>query len=125
MGFVEWREHDGVPYLYASYAVTDPAEAVEITRRAFELTMAEPAGSLVRTLTDVRGGLSAGWDRGGLKEAREQVRTISEHVRVRAAIVGVSGVMGALIRGMTAVSGGFTVVPCPTEEKALAYLMRE
>jgi hypothetical protein len=122
---VEWRDHEGVRYLYTSYAVSDPAEAVQVTHRAFELTMAEPAGSLVRSLVDVRGGLHGGWDRSGLKEAREQIRAMTDHLRLRVAIIGVSGVMGALIRGMTAVSGGYTVVPCPSEEKALAYLMRE
>lgn len=125
MGLCEWREHQGVPYLYTSYAITDPSHAGAIGDRQFELLMAEPAGSLVRLLVDTRGGLSGGWDREHLKRAREQGKQAVGHVRIRAAVLGVSGLLVPLIRGMSMIGGGMTLVPCPTEEKAFGYLMRD
>ena len=125
MGLCEWRDHHGVPYLYTSYAISDPAQARAVGDRQFELIMAEPAGSLVRLLVDARGGLAGGWDRDHLKRARDQGKVSSGHVRLRIAVLGVSGLLVPLIRGMSAIGGGMTLVPCPTEDKAFGFLMRD
>ena len=47
------------------------------------------------------------------------------HVRIRAAVLGVSGLLVPLIRGVSMLGGGLAMVPCPTEEKAFAYLTRD
>ena len=117
-----WQDHEGGRYLRVDY-VGDPAEDGGVNVHATYQILAEPAGSTVRVLYDVRRGLTGGWDRGELAEGKRLARLNKEHCDLRVAVVGARGPMVALLRGMSAVTG-YAVVACRDEASALEYLFR-
>jgi hypothetical protein len=119
----EWREHAGVRYIYANYSA-DPAESSPLTRAVTQMLLAEPAGSVVRVLVDLRRISLSGWPKDAMGEGKVLARQARDHCTVRLAVIGVRGPMAAVLRGTSFVVGT-PVVPCADEDRALAYLARD
>lgn len=120
----EWRQHDGVRYLFLCPGGRGAEHLADVLRGAHELMVPEPPG-LLRALFDNRplSGFLPGSAQ--LGEAKRVQRDVLREHSLRLAVVGVTGVSAAVVRGMSAMSGRVTMLPAPTPESALAFLARE
>ena len=117
----EWREKDGLRYLYVDYRGLKTVDRM-LTVLDEELALLKAEGPGARLLIHVDPG-----DRPPsqfLDAVKHAMREQLEPMQVRVAFVGISGIGRMVLRGLQLVGGGLGGLPFPDEEKALAYLAR-
>lgn len=116
MAGVCWREADGLRYLHVDYRGADATRMLEVARESVPELEAAPAGACV--LVDVT-------DAPIRREWLGLVKKVNHDVmgprRMRCAVLGVSGVKAAMLRGFNAASDVKTL-PFPSQTAALAWL---
>lgn len=117
----EWREQNGLRFLYADYRGADGAAQLCAVLEE-QVAMIEAEGPGVRLLIHVDGDHKPPTE--FLAAVKHAMRERMAPLGVRAAFVGISGVGRLVLRGLQLVGGGFGVLPFDTVEKAVEYLRR-
>jgi hypothetical protein len=120
----EWREHDGVPYLFLCPAGPGREQLAELIHDLSVLLREEPPG-LVRLLIDLRPLGRYVPAPGELAEYKRIQREMLQTHTFRSGLVGVSGINAAVMRGMSAMSGRITLLGVPTLERGIEFVARD
>jgi hypothetical protein len=119
----EWRERQGLRYLYADYrGARTLDQMMAVLGEQLDLLAAEGPGSRLLIHVDAGDGPPPSQFLDAVKHAtREQLEPLS----VRVAFVGISGFGRIVLRGLQLVGGGGVPGPAfPDENRALDYLAR-
>ena len=117
MAVVEWREHEGMPYLMCDYSGTDEAALLEIMQvGTAAAAAAEPGLAMLVDVTDTP------FSTRFLREVKVASAQVLGPQRAVIAIFGLSGMQATMLRGFNTVGGGAKAVPFRDEASALRWL---
>ncbi len=115
---VYWAEQSGQRYLVVRYNGADGRQMLEILDEALRV-MRDETGTFP-LLTDVTDAtMTTAW----LSAIKTASRDVMGPRVTRCAVLGVSGVKSAMLRGFNTVGGGLRALPFPDEDRALRYLL--
>jgi hypothetical protein len=117
---IEWCDHNGLKYLYVDHRGQDVAEHLATLAELLRVLETCPLGVRVLIHVDPNGRPDSRF----LNEIKHATRDVMAPRDVRAAIIGITGIGFAVVRGINFV-GGSRLSAFPTREKALDFLTRE
>lgn len=117
---LDWRDENGLRYLYVDYRGESPAEQLATLRQVGEVMATHGPG--LRVLIHVPPSHRP--DSDFLAELKRGMRAGRDLPDVRTAFIGATGLGFAVLRGLSLAGGGLGAPPFPSREKALAYLAR-
>ena len=115
---LEWRDENGLHYLYVDYRGESPAEQLATLRQLGEIVVSHGPG--LRVLIHIPPNHRP--DSEFLAETKRGMRAGRDLPDIRMAFIGATGLGFAILRGLALVGGSTGAPPFPTREKALAYL---
>jgi hypothetical protein len=117
MASVEWREYEGMPYLYCDYSGTDEAGLLEVLHlSAAAAAAAEPGLAVLVNVTDTP------FSTRYLREVKVASAQVLGPQRAVITVFGLSGMQSTMLRGYNAVGGGAKAVPFRDEASSLRWL---
>ena len=115
---VEWREENGLTFLYADYRGQTVEEDHATFAESLRQVEASPPG--VRLLIHVDPNHRP--DSRFLADVKREMRATLAPRGTRVAFIGIAGIGRAVISGLNLVGSGMGVTAFPTWDKAIAYL---
>lgn len=117
MARVEWLTEAGVRYLSVDYSRLDGPGMLDVLAEALTASRAEP-GRYAMLVDVTEATMTSAWLQGIKDPSRELWgRQVS-----RCAVLGVSGIKAAMLRGFNAVGGGMRALPFRTRADALGWI---